>query len=215
MTDPLDAIRTASQAYRLVVLWGHRPFPLLDPPAAHNPALVLTAWQTQAATADPTPSPLLALLPTLPPVTILSLDPTRAVETAFATAEVPLRVVCSIRDVPRCRGYNLLKLGGDLPTRQRVGLTRVAVGASLADADTRHLLQETARIGASGAVLLFSCGPADQDWLAWWNGPLQYLRRDERLRFFVPASDGIGDATPLSLSAEQLVTALLSADRGG
>jgi len=162
--DSPSALTQACRRGRLLVLWGALPFPLaVGPPA--NRALALNRWVAQAETL---PLPVLALAQ-LPPLPLLSLDPTDRVERAFAQAGVPLQVVRTRRDVPTGDRHVLLKLAGDLGTRSGLVLSRAEVRELRGDPDKRHLLDEACRLAGDGALLLLGCDPASVDFHAWWS----------------------------------------------
>jgi hypothetical protein len=107
-------------------------------------------------------------LPQLPPLPLLSLDPSHRLEQAFAQAGVPLQVVHSRRDAPT-RRHVLLKLAGDLATRVGVILSRAEVRELHNAPDKRYLLDEARRQATGGALLLLGCDPASEDFRAWWS----------------------------------------------
>jgi len=170
--DLPPALTRACRQGRLLVLWGALPWPLAAQPPP-NRALALNQWAAQAETRPP---PALALA-RLPPLPLLSLDPSGRVERAFAQAGIPLQVVGTRHDVPAHdpaagsgRGRHvLLKLAGDLGTRSGVVLSRAEVRELQNDADKRHLLDEARRLAGGGALLLLGCDPANQDFRAWWS----------------------------------------------
>lgn len=170
--DLPSALTQACRQGRLLVLWAALPFPLAAQPPP-NRALALNQWATQAETL---PLPALALA-RLPPLPLLSLDPTNRVERALARAGLPLQVVCTRHDVPAYdpsagsgRGRHvLLKLAGDLGTRSGVVLSRAEVRELQNDPDKGHLLGEARRLTRDGALLLLGCDPANQDFRAWWS----------------------------------------------
>jgi hypothetical protein len=130
-------------------------------------ALALQRWLADADRLQP--HPLVAELPQLPPLPMLSLDPTDQVEQAFARADVSLQVLRSRRDTSSQERHALLKLGGDLPARSGVVLSRAEIRQLHSDPDKRHLLDEARRLaGKDIAVLMLGCDPANEDWLAWW-----------------------------------------------
>jgi len=145
---------------RLLLVWGVSPFPLAERPPAKR-ALLLKRWVAEAP-----PSPTLPLYQ-LPPLPILSLDPTDWMERAFAQANVPLQVVCARHDAPARGRHVLLKLAGDLGTRSGVLLSRAELRELHSDPDKRYLLNEAHRLARNGAALLLGCDPASEDWRAW------------------------------------------------
>ena len=143
---------------RLLVLWAGLPFALEARPPA-NRALALNRLGNLAA--DPGPA---GGLPGLPPLPILSLDPSARVEQAFARAGIPL----AVQEVPARDHHSLMKLGGDLETRSGVVLSRVEVRDLQTDAGKRRLLDEARRLAGDGAVLILGGDPASDDFRAWW-----------------------------------------------
>jgi 3',5'-cyclic AMP phosphodiesterase CpdA len=107
-------------------------------------------------------------LATLPPLPILSLDPSDRLERAFVKAGVPLQVVRSRQDVSTQGQHSLLKLAGDLPARTGVVLSRAELRELQTDPDKRYLLDEARRLVVGGTLLLLGCDPADEDFRAWW-----------------------------------------------
>jgi len=157
------ALIQAARRERLLVLWGAIPFPL----AAHPPANRALALNRRAAEAKALP-PLPVPLAQMPPLPLLSLDPTQRVERAFARAGVPLQVVGSRREVPARGRHVLLKLAGDLGARRSVVLSRAEVHELHSNPDRRYLLDEARRLVKGGALLLLGCDPDSEDFRAWW-----------------------------------------------
>lgn len=180
MTLPIPLTQACGRG-RLLVWWAALPFPL----AAHPPAnrvLALNQWLAQAGG-------LLSLavaLPQLPPLPLLSLDPTDRVERAFAAAGTPLAVVSGRRDVPAQGRHTLLKLAGDLAGRSGLILSRAEVRDLQADPDKAYLLAEASRIVSEGALLLLGADPAGEDFRAWWGVVYPALGR--------PAAFALGEA---------------------
>lgn len=166
MTLPFALDRACYQR-RLLLMWCSSPYPLAEH-AVVNPVVVLGRWLEQPAEAPPVP------LYELPPLPILSLDPSQRVEQAFQQAAMPLHVVRSRRDVPVRARHTLLKLAGDLPERYSVVLSQAEIFHLRDDADKRYLLDEATRIASEGAVLLADCNPVSEDFRTWWSvlGPL-------------------------------------------
>jgi nucleoside phosphorylase len=162
--DLLPTLTQACRQGRLLVLWGALPFPLVARSPA-NRALALNQW---AAEAEALPLPSLPLFQ-LPPLPLLSLDPTGRVERAFVQAGVPLQVVHTRYDVPTYSRHTLLQLAGDLETRSGVVLSHSEVRELRGDPDKRHLLDEACRLVEGGALLLLGCDPASADFRAWWS----------------------------------------------
>jgi hypothetical protein len=161
MDLPPDLIQALRQG-RLVVVWGALSFPLAARPPA-NRALALSRLVDPPAGFEPAGG-----LPGLPPVPILSLDASSRVERAFQKAGVPLQVARGRRDAPSGNRHTLLKLGGHLPSRSGVILSRAEIDDLPADADKRHLLAEAGRAAEGGALLLVGCDPAGKGFRAWW-----------------------------------------------
>ena len=150
---------------RLLLLWGALPFPLAARPSS-NRVSALRRW------AEDGPAPagaLLAALPGLPPLPMLSLDPTDRVERAFQRAGSPLQVVRAQSDVPVQGRHALLKLAGDLATRQGVVLSREELHELRGDPHKRHLLHEARRRVRDGALLLLGGDPENADFAVWWS----------------------------------------------
>lgn len=151
----LATLTAALRQRRLLLVWADVPFPPAEQPG-RNPALAVNRWHEQASTLPPLPFPIAQL----PPLPILSLNPTDRVEAAFRQAGVPLNVVRTQRDVPARNQHNLLKLGGHLASRAGLFLSWEDVRAALNDPDKTHLLRETGRLAQAGAVLALAPSPA-------------------------------------------------------
>ena len=152
--DPTSLLAAALHQRRLLLAWADVPLsPEERPP--RNPALAIGCWQEQAPTLPP-PPPALTQLPPLP---ILSLDPTDRVEAAFDRAGVPLNVVRTQRHVPTRDRHSLLKLGGHLATRAGLFLSWDDVRSAPSDPDKAHLLQEARRLVPGGAVVVLAPSP--------------------------------------------------------
>ena len=147
-----------------LVLWGKLPFPLADRVAPDQRRGRLDALP---ATYDPAGTEA-EELPALPPVPILSLDPSDRVERAFEAAGVPLQVVRTRRDVPAKDRHSLLKLAGDLRSGSGVVLSRAQIRELQSDPERRYLLDEARRAVEGGALLMVGCDPASDDFRAWW-----------------------------------------------
>jgi hypothetical protein len=154
-----DAVVVGNAA---LLVWADVPFPPAEQPP-RNPAHTIARWQQDAAALPSTPLdydhgrrwPLAEL----PPLPILSLDPTARLETAFRYAGVPLAPVLTRRDLPASDRHSLLKLGGDLPSRAGLLLTWEDVRAAPSDSDKAHLLREAGRAAQGGVALLLAPAP--------------------------------------------------------
>jgi len=151
----LATLAAALRQRRLLLVWADVPFPPEERPP-RNPALVVNRWQEQASALPPLPFPIAQL----PPLPILSLDPTERVESAFRQAGVPLNVVRTQRDVLARNQHNLLKLGGHLASRAGLLLSWQDVRAAPNDPDQAHLLREVRRLAQTGVVLALAPSPA-------------------------------------------------------
>jgi hypothetical protein len=158
------ALTQASHRGRLLVLWGALPFPLAARPPAER-ALALNCLSASLELAGRWPE----WLPRLPPLPILSLDATARLERAFRRAGVPPQVVSSRHVAPAYDRHVLLKLAGDLETRQGVVLSRAEVKELHSDPDKRCLLAEARRRVTDGALLLLGCEPGSEDFRVWWS----------------------------------------------
>lgn len=195
---------TAWQQGRLLLLWANLPLALLAQPPA-NPALLLSQWLVQAGEM---PSELIAGLPGLPPLSILSLEPADRLERAFQGAGVPLHLVTTRREVPVRGRPNLLKLGGDLVSRSGVILSRAALGELHADPDKAYLLAEARRIVKDGALLLLGADPAHEDFRAWWAVVYPALDSPAAWALGPPEADWPAGVTPLAADLAQLAAEL-------
>jgi len=143
-----------------MLVWAGVPF-APEERAPRNLALAIKRWREAARALPPLSSQgEIWPLAQLPPLPILSLDPTGRVEAAFRQAGVPLNVVCTRRDLPARDRHNLLKLGGDLATRAGLLLSWDDVRAASNDSDKAHLLQEAGRLVQDGVVLVLAPSPS-------------------------------------------------------
>ncbi len=188
---------------RLLLLWGALPFPLAARPPA-NRTLTLNRW---AAEAEALPSPRLPL-PQLPPLPLLSLDPTGRLERAFAGAGVPLQVVHTRRDAPAQDHHVLFKLAGDLGRREGLVLSRTELQELRNDPDKGYLLDEARRLAGDGALLLLGCDPAAEDFRAWWSILAPALGRPALFALGEPSAVWPEDAICLGPDFESLKTSL-------
>jgi hypothetical protein len=147
---------------RLLLVWADVPFPPGEHPP-RNPARLINRWQEAAGAlpllpfdfAHGKPWPLAQL----PPLPILSLDPTDRVEVTFRYAGVPLGVVRTRRDTSARDHHSLLKLGGDLSARAGLFLSWDDVRAAPNDPDKAHLLQEVHHRVQDGVVVAMAPSP--------------------------------------------------------
>ena len=118
--ESLMLFATALRQRRFLLVWADVPFPPEERPP-RNPAQTINRWQEAALALPPSPFDFFHGRPwplaQLPPLPILSLDPTDRLESAFRYAGVPLHTVRTRRDLPRPDQHNLFKLGGDLAAR--------------------------------------------------------------------------------------------------
>ncbi len=162
--EPLALLAATLEARRLLLVWAAVPFPpqerLSDPPA-----LVINRWQEAASGLPGTPFDFAHGRPWpltgLPPLSILSLDPSDRLERAFRYAGTPLEVVCTQADVPARERHTLLKLGGDLDGRTGLLLDWGDVRQASEDPDKAHLLRGGRRVARDGAVLALVPSPDD------------------------------------------------------
>lgn len=196
--DPLALIAAALQARRLLLVWADLPFPPVDRPP-RSPALAIAQWQEDARSL-----PFFAWSVTqLPPLSILSLDPTDRIERAFRQTNISPNLLRAQRDVIVPQQHDLIQLGGDLETHAGLFLSWDDVKKATSDSVKTHLLREAQSVAREGVVLVagevptqvftviwegliasyvreathhFAAGPADFVWPA----PLQYLGVDFR-----------------------------------
>jgi len=213
--NSVSLLAAALHAQRLLLVWADVPFP----PAQRqprNPALAINRWQEEARAlpllpfdfAHGKPWPLAEL----PPLPILSLDPTDRVEATFRYAGVPLNVVRTQRDVPAQDQHSLLKLGGDLVSRAGLLLSWDDVRAASSDSGKVHLLQEVRRSVQGGVVLAMAPSPTAA--LArLWRELLAPALREAIHHFILGPADFAWPAPLVRLDAEpeEILTAL--ADR--
>ena len=209
--EALTSISAAQREWRLLLVWGDLPFaPEERPP--RNPARLIERQQ-EAARALPAlpfafshgaPWPLAGL----PPLPILSFDPSERVETTFRYAGVPLHVMRTRRD-PRARDrHNLLKLGGDLAARAGLLLSWDDVRAAAHNPDKAHLLREARRLVRDGVVLAMVPSPGDTFARLWRE--LLAPALGEAARQFVLGPQGFDWPAPLERLAAAPREALLA-----
>ena len=150
----LALLTTILPGRRLLLVWADVPFPPTERPP-RNPALVINRWLESARSLSSFPWPVAQL----PPLPILSLNPTDRLEATFRQADVHLNVVRTRHDVPAGSEHNLLKLGGDLATRTGLFLSWDDVQAARNDPDKAHLLREVHRLAQDGVVLVLAPDP--------------------------------------------------------
>lgn len=160
--EPQSLLAAALNARRLLLVWADTPFPPEERPP-RNPARLVDRWREGAGALPPTPFEFAHgrrwPLAELPPLPILSLDPSERLETAFRHAGVVLSVVRTRHDVPARDQHSLLKLGGDLRARSGLLLTWEDVRAAPGDPDKAHLLREARHAAQEGAILVVSPAP--------------------------------------------------------
>ncbi|MEM7032027.1 MAG: hypothetical protein AAF629_20910 [Chloroflexota bacterium] len=162
-----DILQNAYQQTNLLVLWGWQPVALAqyEPP---NRATAINQWQkaVQAASGNKGASELLAQLPPLP---ILSLEPTTRLEMVFKQADIDCRIVLKQNDVVNRGGHSLIKLAGDLESRSGLVLSQTAIDDLTQLEDKRYLVTEAERIVNGGVLLLIGCDPSQAEFKAWWR----------------------------------------------
>lgn len=176
--SPLAPFRQALARRRLAVLWAAIPFPLAADGV--NPVVAANTWRAAAAEL-----PGLALdLAGLPPVDVLSLDPTGhpldacdaigADAGGNANPSAPATVVLSAGDLPVAGRHTVYQLAGDLAGGTDLVLTRADIRRRLADANTRRWLLDPWRdiAAATDAVVIAHADPASPAFRAWWDDGL-------------------------------------------
>jgi hypothetical protein len=197
--EPLALLAAALEARRLLLIWADVPFPpqerLSDPPA-----LVINRWREAASGLPGTPFDFAHGRPWpltgLPPLTILSLDPSDRLERAFRYAGVPLEVVCTQAAVPARERHTLLKLGGDLDGRTGLLLDWGDVRQASDGPDKAHLLREARRVAQHGAVLALAPSP-DEALARMWRELVAPAARRAKHRFVLGPA-GFGWPEPLT-----------------
>jgi hypothetical protein len=203
MTLPPE-LRRACRQRQLLVLWAALPFTLAAEPPP-NRALALNRVQScLAGLAGPPPD-----LVRLPPLPILSLDPTPRLEQHFQAAGLALQPVHSRREVPVRDGHSLLKVGGDLAARRGVILSRAEIRELHRDPDKAHLLAEARRrLDGRGVLLILGADPRHEDWQTWWSILSPALGRPAVFAVGEPASGWPAGVTRLESDLKTLSTAL-------
>jgi hypothetical protein len=196
MALPL-ALERACRQRRLLLVWGSSPYPLEEHEVV-NRAVVLGRWLEQPVQAPSVP------LHALPPLLILSVDPSQRVEQAFQQAGVPLHVVRSRRDAVARGRHSLLKLAGDLAERYGVVLGQAEIFRLRGDADKCSMLDEAARAASGGAVLLAGCNPLSEDFRSWWLVLEPLFKRAACFALGDPEVDWPPGITCLDTTFEQL-----------
>jgi len=213
--NTLSPVTEALRRRRLLLVWADIPFPPDERPP-RNPALAINRWQEQARALPPLSPQDEPWAPTqLPPLPILSLDPTERVEDAFHEAGVSLNMLRTRRDLPG-RGpgegrlcHDLLKLGGDLVARAGLFLSWDDVRAAPSDPDQAHLLREAGRLARDGVVLVVAPSPGAAFDRFWRDLLLPALR--EATRHLVLGPPGVSWPAPLErldVAHEEALTAL-------
>ncbi|CAG0933287.1 hypothetical protein TFLX_02977 [Thermoflexales bacterium] len=163
MTQLPSELHQALQHQRLLIVWGDMPFEL-PPRVIGERAVVINRLLDEAAKL---PAPRLRLS-VMPPLPILSLDPTDRVEREFGGRS--LTVLLTRQDVLVARIHNLIKLAGDLNSRMGLVLSREEVQRLPEDEDKRYLLDQVRSLVLhDGAVLLVGCEPTSETFKAWWR----------------------------------------------
>jgi hypothetical protein len=174
---PLALIAAALQARRLLLVWAELPFPPAER-APRNPAQTIAQWQEDAQSLPPFPWPI----PKLPPLSILSLDPSDRVEAAFRQADVPRNVLYTQKHVIAPQQHNLIKLSGDLETRTGLLLSWNNVRNATSDPSKTHLLREAQSVARDGAVLVFANAPSPE-FSRLWNEMVHASVKNARHHF--------------------------------
>jgi hypothetical protein len=143
-------------AYAPLLIWTDLPQPL--PSRAPHPR-VRTIQQLRKACADLPPLPF--DVAALPPVCLLSLDPSDRLEQAWTEAERAFAVILTRRDVPPRAGTSLLKLAGDLKSRTGLWLSWDEVQNARNDPDKAHILEEACRHARDNTVVVLAQRPDD------------------------------------------------------
>ena len=204
----LNTLLEAYQQNKLLVLWGQSPVSL----SVHSPPNRLAVIQQWAATM---PESSLENHPfqwsQLPPLPILSLDPTAALEQHFKQAAVELHIVKNRHDVvTAAHRYNLIKLAGDLPSRAGLILSQAEINQLRQDATKRHLLTEARRIGENGVLLLLGGAPENTDFQTWWRVLAPMFENSTVLTLSHLNQATPANATRLDISFETLCATLWS-----
>jgi hypothetical protein len=168
--EPLALIAAALQARRLLLVWATVPFPPETRPTG-TPALLIKRWRRDAQSLRPFPWPV----PQLPPLTILSLDPSDRIEAAFREAGAPLSVLCTQKDVINPHQHNLIKLAGSLALPSTLLLTWADVRGAPNDPDRVHLLREARRVAKDSVVLMFTDTPGERFVQLWHELVRSYI----------------------------------------
>ena len=120
-----------------LVIWATHPFKVTDKTVFET----LVEWEHTLL------HPLRYRLYELPPINIVSFDPSDRIEKQFKEAGVPLRVIVSRCQVPIREGHhNLFKIGGDLKTRTGLFTTTFRLRLDpQSDKDKQHIIKEARR----------------------------------------------------------------------
>ena len=179
LPEPLLA---ALREGRLLVVWGDVPF---RPQSEWKSRSVIRGWWKAAA------GPLGAIalpLHGLPPLTVLSLDPTGRMVEAFERAQVPLQVIRHRGEVPVAGQHELLMLGGELASETGLLLTWEEVQHVSQHREKAYLLGLAKQACEGGALLMIvpknSTAFAriwDNALASYFQGVPMYAVGDERL----------------------------------
>lgn len=186
--DPLALTTAALHAQRLLLVWANIfLLPQEHPP--RTPAVIINAWQKKTRSL-----PLFRWrIPQLPPLSILSLDPTDRIERAFHQASVSLNTLYARSSVIARDRHNLLKLGGDLKTRSGLLLSWADVRVAPSDPIKIHLLEEAQRVAQDGIVLVFADSPSPKfPWL--WNEMIHTCTKNAKHHFALGPVDSPGQS---------------------
>jgi hypothetical protein len=196
-----------TQAYRrrrLLILWADLPLALAAQPPA-NRLQALHEWQSRTPPLRPE---LAEGWVRLPPLPVLSLDPTNRIEQLLSGAGLAFRRVCTRQDLPGTGQHSLLKLAGDLDSRTGLIFSRAELNRLRRDPDKQHLLAEARRIGEGGAILCLGADPVHPDFLAWWAVLAPALGQSSSFALGNPSDAWPDGITPLAVEPAALAEAL-------
>ncbi len=144
-----NPLLTALREGRLLVVWGDVPW---KPESGRNVSrgAIRTRWKGAVGRLGAIALPLHGL----PPLRMLSLDPTGRIIEAFERAQVPLQVIRRRGEVPMVGQHELLMLGGELATETGLLLTWEEVAHVSQHREKAYLLGLAKEACEGGAILV-------------------------------------------------------------
>ncbi|MGB0383853.1 MAG: 5'-methylthioadenosine/S-adenosylhomocysteine nucleosidase [Ardenticatenaceae bacterium] len=160
-----SALLTALREGRLLIIWGDVPWEP-DSLRGASRAEIRGAWKEGVSCLAPVGLPLHAL----PPLTMLSLDPTKRLAEAFERANVPLQAILRRGERLAAGQHQLLMLGGELASEEGL-LLRWRDAQDLGqDGNKTYLLAQAKPVCEGGAILIVVPNKGATFARIWHNG---------------------------------------------